>query len=122
MTLEEVESSLRNEPEVDGEHCRRGKPGKELTPAYSEHLACSGTTRCDSGHRNTRSAAKSGGVVVRCSTVGLAVAGQSGMTQKRTLETQRRVLERLGQDKCSPGRGLDEREAVTLKQDLAGEE
>ena len=122
MTLEEVESSLRNEPEVDGEQCRRGKPGKGRTPAYSEHLACSGTTRCDSGHRNTRSAAKSGGVVVQSSTVGLAVAGQSGMTQKRTLETQRRVLERLGQDKYSPGRGLDERGAVTLKQDLAGEE
>ena len=122
MTLEEVESSLRNEPEVDGEQCRRGKPGRGRTPAYSEHLACSGTTRCDSGHRNTRSAAKSGGVVVQSSTVGLAVAGQSGMTQKRTLETQRRVLERLGQDKYSPGRGLDERGAVTLKQDLAGEE
>jgi len=117
-----VESSLRNEPEVDGEHCRRGKPGRERTPAYSEHLACSGTTRCDSGHRNMRSAAKSGGVVVQSSTVGLAVAGQSDMTQKRTLETQRRVLERLGQDKYSPGRGLDERGAVTLKQDLAGEE
>lgn len=122
MTLEEVESSLRNEPEVDGGHCRRGKPGKELTPAYSEHLACLGTTRCDSGHRNTRSAVKSGGAVVQSSTVGLAVAGQSGMTQKRTLETQRRVLERLGQDKYNLGRGLDERGAVTLKQDLAGEE
>lgn len=80
-----MESSLRNEPEVDGEQCRRGKPGKGRTPAYSEHLACSGTTRCDSGHRNTRSAAKSGGVVVQSSTVGLAVAGQSDMTQKRTL-------------------------------------
>lgn len=117
-----MESSLRNEPEVDGEQCRRGKPGKGRTPAYSGHLACSGTTRCDSGHRNTRSAAKSGGVVVQSSTVGLAVAGQSDMTRKRTLETQRRVLERLGQDKYSPGRGLDERGAVTLKQDLAGEE
>ena len=122
MTLEEVESSLRNEPEVDGEQCRRGKPGRGRTPAYSEHLACSGTTRCDSGHRNTRSAARSGGVVVQSSTVGLAVVGQSDMTQKRTLETQRRVLERLGQDKYSPGRGLDERGAVTLKQDLVGEE
>jgi hypothetical protein len=50
------------------------------------------------------------------------VAGQSDMTRKRTLETQRRVLERLGQDKYNPGRGLDERGAVMLKQDLAGEE
>ena len=122
MTLEEVESSLRNGSEVDGEHCRRERPGKERILAYSERLGCSGTTRCDSGHRNTHSAAKSGGVVVQSSTVGLGVAGQSDMTQKRTLETQRRVLERLGQDKYNPGRGLDERGAVTLKQDLAGEE
>ena len=89
---------------------------------YSEHLACSGTMRCDSGHRNTRSAAKSGGEAVWSSTVEVAVAGQSDMTRKRTLETQRRVLERLGQDKYNPGRGLDERGAVMLKQDLAGEE
>lgn len=52
---------------------------------YSEHLGCLGTMRCDSGHRNMRSAAKSGGVVVQSSTVEVAVAGQSDMTRKRTL-------------------------------------
>jgi len=91
--------------------------------ACSEPLACAGTTKCDSDRTSMRSEVKSGVEAVWCSTDWAAAVGaQSDMMLKRTLETQQPVLERLGQDTYTRSPGPDEREAVMLKQDLAGGE
>jgi hypothetical protein len=78
------------------------------------------TTKCDSDRKSRRSAVRSGAVAVWRSTDWVAVAVaevQSDMRLKRMLETPRLVLEQLGQDMCTRSLALDERAAVTLKQD-----